>query len=126
MPNMDLGLCIHHINPQARYRLSSSVPPHEIVEWLGPGPEPTPAELEAAWAIVSDPDWIDPNLPEDVRKAIEAQRDLAGSPGWADWTVEEAETYIENQVTDLQTAKIVLQALARVAVDLRDFTRILG
>lgn len=61
---IDLGLCIYHINPQAEYRLSSSVPPHEIIEWRGPGLEPTQAELEAAWAIVSDPEWLDPQSPD--------------------------------------------------------------
>lgn len=65
MPNnIDLNLCIYHINSLARYRLSSSVPPHEIIEWRGPGPQPTQTELEAAWTIVSDPDWLDPLNPD--------------------------------------------------------------
>lgn len=62
--DLDLALCIYHINPQARYRLSSATPPHEIVEWRGPGEQPTQAELEAAWAVVSDPDWLDPLNPD--------------------------------------------------------------
>lgn len=65
MPNnIDLALCIYHVNPQAEYRLSSSVLPHEIIEWRGPGPEPTQQELEAVWAIISGPDWLDPLNPD--------------------------------------------------------------
>ncbi len=71
---MDLALCIYYINPLAQYRLSSSVSPHEIVEWLGPGLQPTQTDLEAAWAIVSNPDWIDPNVPASQQKAIQARK----------------------------------------------------
>lgn len=75
---MDLALCIYYINPLARYRLSSSVPPHEIVEWHGPGPQPTQAKLEAAWAVVSDPDWIDPLNPD--AEWIEWRREVMNTP----------------------------------------------
>lgn len=74
--DIDLALAIYHINPKARYRLSSSAPPHTIIEWRGPGPQPTQAELEAAWAVVSDPDWIDPNLPPGQLKAAQARKAL--------------------------------------------------
>ena len=56
---MDINLCIHHLGLNAnRYRLTQNPPPHEFVEWLGPDPQPTQAELETAWAeIEADPDY---------------------------------------------------------------------
>ena len=47
---MDISLCIDHLGlNQNEYRLTQSVPPHSIIEWSGPDPQPTQAELEAAW-----------------------------------------------------------------------------
>jgi hypothetical protein len=46
---INLSLAIYKINPSAEYRLSSSIAPNEIVEWRGPGPQPTEDELYAAW-----------------------------------------------------------------------------
>jgi len=38
--------------------LTQSPPPHEIIEWNGDAPQPTQAELEAAWAeIEADADY---------------------------------------------------------------------
>ena len=56
---MDINLCIHHLGLNAnRYRLTQNPPPHEFVEWSGPDPQPTQAELETAWAeIEADPDY---------------------------------------------------------------------
>jgi len=56
---MDINLCIHHLGLNAnQYRLNQSPPPHEIIEWSGPDPQPTQAELEAAWAeIEADADY---------------------------------------------------------------------
>lgn len=41
-------------------------------------------------------------------------------PNWATWTAAEATAYIDAQVTDIASAKVVLRALARVVVALRD------
>ena len=56
---MDINLCINHLGLNAnQYRLTQSPPPHEFVEWLGSDPQPTQAELEAAWAeIEADTDY---------------------------------------------------------------------
>jgi hypothetical protein len=56
---MDINLCIHHLGLNAnQYRLTQSPPPHEFVEWSGPDPQPTQAELEAAWAAIeADTDY---------------------------------------------------------------------
>ena len=47
---MDLALAIHKHNPAGQYRLSDDKT--RIIEWRGPGPQPTQAQLEAAWAAV--------------------------------------------------------------------------
>lgn len=47
---MDINICVDRLGLNANtYRLTQSPPPHEIIEWLGPDPEPTAAELKAAW-----------------------------------------------------------------------------
>ena len=54
---MDINACIHHLGLHGnRYRLTQSPPPHEFVEWVdnNPDPQPTQAELEAAWAEIAD------------------------------------------------------------------------
>jgi hypothetical protein len=45
---MDTALAIWQISPAAEYRLDHA---HgdQIVEWRGPGPEPTPQQLADAW-----------------------------------------------------------------------------
>jgi hypothetical protein len=45
----DLALALGFLNPLYQYRLSSSNPPHDIVEWRCPEKQPTEAELEAAY-----------------------------------------------------------------------------
>ena len=47
---MDINTAIDHLGLNANsYKLTQSVPPHSIVEWNGPDPQPTEAELQAAW-----------------------------------------------------------------------------
>jgi hypothetical protein len=45
---MDLDLAIWRISPGAEYRLSTDK--QSILEWRGPGDEPTAQQLTAAWA----------------------------------------------------------------------------
>ena len=50
---MDIHACIDYLGLNAnQYKLDQSVPPHVIVEWNGNDPQPTDAELEAAWVEV--------------------------------------------------------------------------
>jgi hypothetical protein len=44
---MDLALAIWQIDPAAEYRLNEDK--SAILEWRGPGSEPTAEELNAAW-----------------------------------------------------------------------------
>ena len=47
---MDINIAIDHLGLNANsYKLTQSVPPHSIVEWNGPDPQPTEAELQAAY-----------------------------------------------------------------------------
>jgi|TARA_B100000085_G_scaffold279557_1_gene303069 hypothetical protein len=47
---MDISIALEHLGLNtSEYRLSQSVPPHTIIEWRGPGTQPTDAELQAAY-----------------------------------------------------------------------------
>jgi len=47
---MDIFICLNRLGVKPdQLRLSQSVPPHTIVEWIGGDPQPTEAELQAAW-----------------------------------------------------------------------------
>ncbi len=47
---MDIHLALLQLGLNtSRYRLSKSRPPHTIIEWIGPGEQPTDAELQAAY-----------------------------------------------------------------------------
>lgn len=47
---MDIPICLDRLGVKPeQLRLSQSVPPHSIVEWIGGDPQPTEAELQAAW-----------------------------------------------------------------------------
>ena len=47
---MDIPICLERLGRKPeQLRLSQSVPPHTIEEWVGGDPQPTEAELQAAW-----------------------------------------------------------------------------
>ena len=88
---MDINTAIDHLGLNANsYKLTQSVPPHSIVEWNGPDPQPTEAELQAAWdayqaeggfemeqlrakrnQLLTETDWV-------TLKAIDASNDGLG------------------------------------------------
>ena len=48
---MDINICIDRLGlNNNQYKLNQSNPPHHFIEWLGPDPQPTEAELRVAWA----------------------------------------------------------------------------
>lgn len=66
---MDINLAIDHLGLNANsYKLTQSVPPHSIVEWNGPDPQPTEAELQAAY---------DAAVPLSQRKEAKRNRAIA-------------------------------------------------
>ena len=94
---MDINLAIDHLGLNANsYKLTQSVPPHSIVEWNGPDPQPTEAELQAAYdaavsvealktlrternALLSETDYLalaDVTLTDEMRTYRQALRDL--------------------------------------------------
>lgn len=56
----------------------------------------------------------------DVSAPEIASDDFESLPGWASWTGQEAADWIDANVTDLTSAKVALQAMARAIVYLRD------
>ena len=66
---IDYAIAIWRINPASEYRLNKSVPPdQEILEWRGPGKQPTAEELLAAWTA-----YLDELAIEDAANAQAAQ-----------------------------------------------------
>lgn len=49
---MDISRVIERLCPSAVYRLDSSVPPHKIVDWKGPGKIPTDFEMSLCWTEI--------------------------------------------------------------------------
>ena len=48
---MDIRMAVDYLGLNANHcTLTQAVPPHSIVEWDGPDPQPTQSELEAAYA----------------------------------------------------------------------------
>lgn len=54
--------------------------------------------------------------------AEQAMNDAAAIPGWAGWSEQQALDYINTNVTDLDSAKTVMLAMARMLVALRNQT----
>ena len=97
---MDIRMAIDYLGLNANYcRLTQSVPPHSIVEWSGPDPQPTESELQAAYdaavsaqalvdlrtkrnQLLAETDYlalVDSTLSTDMRTYRQALRDLPAS-----------------------------------------------
>lgn len=75
--------------------------------------EPGTLYSELIWILDS---VIVHNLPQDQAKV-----DFSNLLGWANWTTQEAENYIEKNVNDLQSAKNVLIQMSKAIIYLRNF-----
>jgi hypothetical protein len=49
-----------------------------------------------------------------------AEDNIASVPGWATWTAAEAAAYIDANVVDLASAKVVMQNMAKIIAELRN------
>lgn len=49
-----------------------------------------------------------------------AKTNIENIPGWATWTGNEAVTWIDTNVIDLASAKVALEKMARMIVELRN------
>lgn len=94
---MDITIALEHLGLNtSEYRLSQSVPPHTIIEWRGPGTQPTESELQDAYdaavsaqalvdlrtkrnQLLAETDYLaldDSTLSTDMRTYRQALRDL--------------------------------------------------
>ena len=94
---MDINIAIDHLGLNGNiYKLTQSVPPHSIVEWNGPDPQPTESELQAAYdaavsvealktlrtkrnRLLAETDYLalsDATLTDEMRAYRQALRDL--------------------------------------------------
>ena len=80
---MDIYICIDRLGLNANdYSLTQSVPPHSIVSWNGPDPQPTEAELQAAWdAYVAEQNAT--QYQRDRKPEYPALADLADALYWS-------------------------------------------
>jgi len=56
---------------------------------------------------------------DDLIEKILPERQFRSLPGWSTWTPAEAASWIDSNVTDLASAKVVLKNMARAIVLLR-------
>ena len=59
-----------------------------------------------------------------TQAAAASKTAMSSLPGWATWSVDEAVAYIDQNVTDLASAKTVQKAMAKAIIYLRDHSRI--
>lgn len=67
--------------------------------------------------------WVIDDVSAEQLKDEAAAYGFGELPGWSSWTADEAETWIEDNVDDLASAKVALKAMARAVVLLRDWRR---
>ena len=81
------------------------------------------AHQEGGTVVLPGAPWIVDSVEVEQLPDERAADDFASLPGWAAWTADEAATWIEENVTDLPSAKVALVAMARAIVALRDWRR---
>ena len=81
----------------------------------------TAGEQSTADAIVTahDPDGLLPSEEDEVI-AKEAKQNFRNMPQWATMTPQEADKYIDDNVNNLASAKVVLRKMAKMLMLLRD------
>ena len=57
---------------------------------------------------------------QELINKLQTKKAVAKIPGWCEWTAEQAEAYIEKNVTDLASAKTVMKKMAQMLILLRD------
>lgn len=114
---MDLARILIEKYPGMRF----SVVGDKITCWPEGVEQPTQEQIEKWWPEVKakiDKEILCAEHTEVLRKkSDDSARNI---PGWAKWSEQEALDYIEQNVTDLKSAKVVLKAMARMILALRD------
>ena len=83
------------------------------------------AAAQAAIQAVVDVHVPDPlYFPSDAvrQRRQDADQDVGNIPGWATWTAQEAQDWIDANVTNLATARTAFKAMARMLMALRNKT----
>ena len=57
---------------------------------------------------------------QDLINKLQAQKNIADLPHWCDWTAEQADAWINSNVTNVASAKNVLRKMAQMLIYLRD------
>jgi hypothetical protein len=81
------------------------------------------AHQENGTVILPGVPWIVDDVTMEQLPDERAADEFAALPGWATWTADEAAQWIADNVTDLASAKVVLTAMARAIIALRDWRR---
>ncbi len=70
---MDLARAIHKIDSKAEFRLNHSQADgqQQVVEWRGPSPEPSKAELDTAWLLCEADDESERQAEQEQQEAME-------------------------------------------------------
>ena len=84
------------------------------VDFVG---SPAGGDLAIAQGVIAA---HDPTDYEAIRKA-DAEADLPNVPAWMKWDVETGKAYIDNNVTDLASAKVVMKGLLHMLFLMRDY-----
>jgi len=79
----------------------------------------TPDEATLTQALADLATAQDVETAQDIIKAG-AKAQASAIPNWASWTEIQATDYVDNNVTDLASAKVVLRAMARMMIALRN------
>ena len=97
---MDISLCIDHLGlNRNEYRLNQSNTPHHITEWIGPDPQPTQAELEAAWV-----EWQAAQDAQAYARTRESAYPTIGDQLDMLWHAIEANATLKTRYADFHTA----------------------
>ena len=126
MADTDLNRVFGRLTPGSQWLLSQSNPPHTLVEWRGPATQPTQQEIDDEWAIIEAEDAAAAAAESDAQDAHdEALVDFSGLDNWQKtFTGAQMAAYIDTNVVDMASAKIVMQGLAELLAVVRDVAKI--
>ena len=68
---MDISICLNRLGVKPEnLTLSQAVPPHTITRWEGGDPQPTEAELQAAWDASFAPSVLYPSELRNLLRSV--------------------------------------------------------
>jgi len=82
------------------------------------------AEYQQAQALDPEYQALQSAMQANRQKLSDSKTGMKNQTGWATWTADQAEAWINTNVTDLAGAKTALKAMARAIIFLRDYSQI--